>query len=176
MTSRSVLRRAARLGRSVGRFPIPSDCRIVPAGEYGDEDQWNDLGFDLWQAAETVDSIFEQQGIRPSRAEEVALAVVCGDVIVGGATLGHVPSEEAERAWTFSVAIDKGFQQKHLGRALIAAVMRFAHDQEEGRPTFFHVWVVNPNAAKILSSMGFDAEGRGGEWYPDAPHMSFWMR
>ena len=175
MTSRSILRRAARLGRSVGRYPVPSDCRIVPAGEYGDEDQWNDLGFDLWQAAETVESIFDQQSIRPSRAEEVVLAVVCGDMIVGGATLGHVPSEEAERAWTFSVALDKNFQQKHLGRALIEASMRLARDQEDG-PTFFRVWVVNPNAAKILASVGFDAEGRGGEWTADAPHMTFWMR
>lgn len=145
-------------------------CHIVRVGEDGDEHMLDKLGLDLWVATESAESIFEREGIRPSRIEEVVFAAVCNGVVVGAATLGSSPHsyEPDAREYTFSVAVDTKWQKRQLGRKLVEAVLREAKSLEV--PGEYRVWVVNPNMARLLESFGFETEGR--EWSEDSPHMT----
>lgn len=146
---------------------VSEECVVVAVGENGDEDGLDSLGLDLWEATEKAEGLFAKEGIRPSSDEEVVLAAVCKK-IVGAASLGVRHGEE----FTFSVAVDREWQKRSLGRRLVEAVMRVAKDNTESGHGEFRVWVVNPNMARLLSSMGFDAEGRNGEWSESSPHMT----
>lgn len=158
-------------GRSAGvRRTIPGGCTIVAVGENGDADAIDALGLDFWEAADKAEALFKVD-IRPSSDEEIVLAAICDKKVVGGATLG-VRSSDDEAELTFSIAIDPAWQKRNLGRALVEQIERLARDATESGHGTFRVWVVNPNMAKLLDSMGYDAEGRNGEWSEDSPHMT----
>lgn len=111
-------------------------------------------------------SLFEEQGIRVSRSEDVcAVAVHRGDV-VGAVTLGK-SSEDEGYVYTFSAAVDDRWQRKGISRELIKIAIELAN--EDPFPHYFRVWVVNPHMVGLLETLGFDTEGRG--WSQDSPHM-----
>lgn len=145
------------------------DCVIVHVGDNGDEAALEALGLDPWDAAEAAESIFKSEGIRISREEEIVLAAICGDKVVGGATVGQ-HDEEGEPVFTFSVAVDAAWQAKGLGRKLVEKAMEVAKSMGANH---FRVWVVNPNMASLLEGMGFDADSRG--WSLDSPHMELYV-
>jgi GNAT superfamily N-acetyltransferase len=110
--------------------------------------------------------LFEEQGIRISRSEDVcAVAVYRGDV-VGAVTLGK-SFEEDGYVYTFSAAVDDLWKRKGISRELIKIAINMAN--EDPFPHYFRVWVVNPHMAALLETLGFDTEGR--EWSQDSPHM-----
>ena len=140
-------------------------CEIVHVGDNGDEDALEALGMDLWDATEAAEAVFKTEGIRISREEEIVLAAICGDKVVGGATVGY-HEEEGETVFTFSVAVDSAWQQKGLGRTLVEKAIEIAKSMGARQ---FRVWVVNPNMASLLESVGFEADHRG--WSLESPHM-----
>ncbi len=87
--------------------------------------------------------------------------------IVGGATFGSY-NEDGQTVFTFSVAIDSKYQGRGFGKKLVQDVMGLASG--EG---YFNVWVVNPNMAKLLESMGFETESSRG-WSQNSPHMTYY--
>jgi GNAT superfamily N-acetyltransferase len=147
----------------------PDDCRILHVGDNGDEAALEELGLDLWEATEDAEAVFKTEGIRVSREEEIVLAAVCGDKVVGAATVGH-HVEEGEPVFTFSVAVDAAWQAKGLGRKLVEKAIEFAKSMGARQ---FRIWVVNPNMASLLESVGFEADHRG--WSLDSPHMEMYV-
>lgn len=141
------------------------DCQIVAVGENGDERALDEAGLDFWEAAETAEGLFREEGIRPSSEEEIAFAAICGGEVVGAATFGH-HQEEGETVFTLSVAVADAWKRKGLGRRLVQKVIDEARAYGSGR---FRVWVVNPNMVALLESMGFETEGR--EWTQSSPYM-----
>lgn len=150
-------------------MPVAETCHIVRVGEDGDEDGLDRLGLDLWDATEEAERIFKREGIRISSIENVVFAAVCDGHVVGAATIGSTPHhfDRNAREYTFSVAVDRKWQRRQLGRKLVEAVLHEAKSQEI--PGEYRVWVVNPNMARLLESLGFEPEGR--EWTEDTPHM-----
>jgi GNAT superfamily N-acetyltransferase len=149
----------------IARRVASDGCEFVHVGDNGDEAALEALGLDLWDATEAAEAIFKTEGIRISSEEEIVLAAICGGKVVGAATVGH-HNEEGEPVFTFSVAVDSAWQQKGLGRQLVDKAMGIAKSMGAHQ---FRVWVVNPNMAALLESMGFDADPRG--WSLDSPHM-----
>lgn len=148
-------------------MPKLSDCKIVHIGENGDEDTLDEMGLDLEAVTKAAEKVFKSEHINISREEEVVLAAICGKKVVGAATVGH-HNEEGEPLFTFSAAVAEGWQRLGLGRKLVLAAIQEARAQGAHS---FRVWVVNPNMAVLLESLGFETEGR--EWSEDSPHMYF---
>lgn len=159
-------RRHVVLAAIAHRIAAGQECEIVAVGENGDADARDELGIDPWDAADRAEALFRQQDIRLSSYESVAFAAVCGGEIVGAASFG-VQQDEGGPSYTFSVAVDGAWQKKGLGRKLVQRVVEEARSQEQGGR--FRVWVVNPNMARLLESMGFETDGR--EWTESSPHM-----
>lgn len=144
---------------------VAGDCQLVHVGDGGDEASLEALGFDLWDATEAAEAVFKAEGIRVSREEETVVAAICGEEVVGAATVGQ-HDEEGEPVFTFSVAVDSKWQGKGLGRQLVEKAMEIAKSMGARQ---FRIWVVNPSMATLLESMGFEADHRG--WSLDSPHM-----
>jgi GNAT superfamily N-acetyltransferase len=154
---------------------LPKGCTLVAVGEEGDEDLLDELGLDLWEAADDADALFRQMHIRPSSIEELKLAAVCDGEVVGAATLG-VEQDDVGPLYTFSVVVDPDWRRKGLARALIEDVIELAAEDAEarGEGLAFRVWVVNPHMAKLLEEH-FDFEPYDTtEWSLDTPHMQRW--
>lgn len=164
--------RAAATRRGVaGRVSgTQDDCVIVAVGDDGDEDSLDSLGLDLWDATGAAEAVFKREGIGLSRDEDIRFAAVCKKKVVGGATLGR-RREDGENLYTFSVAVDRTWHRKGLGKRLVEHAIAAAQDEarELDEPSRFRVWVVNPHMAVLLGSMGFDSESRG--WSLDTPHL-----
>ena len=156
------------LSREFFKNIVASDCQIIAIGEMSDDDEaLSELGLDNQRAINLVDGIFKQEGIRISSIENYVSALICDGQIVGGATFGSY-NEEGQQVFTFSVAIDSKYQGRGFGKKLVQDVMSLASDQG-----YFNVWVVNPNMAKLLESMGFETESSRG-WSQDSPHMTYY--
>jgi len=174
------------LDELVKELSIPSACKVVRIGEYYLEEK-----DDSYRTVDPTDAenIFNDVGIRPGDNEIMYFAAICDGEIIGAATIGKKEhdsfsseendeenfDEEDELAggncYTFSIAINPEWQRKNLGRELVNKII------EEVKSKGGHelnVWVVNPNMAKLLESMGFDTEGPRG-WSQDSPHMTLYL-
>lgn len=155
------------LSREFFKLIVASDCQIISIGENSDDEVLDQFDLGTWDAVDQVEKIFKQEGIRIKSIEDYVSALICDGEIVGGASFGSY-NEEGQQVFTFSVAIDGKYQGKGFGKQLVEDVMSLASG--EG---YFNVWVVNPNMAKLLESMGFDAESSKG-WSLDSPHMTYY--
>lgn len=155
------------LSREFFKTIVASDCQIISIGENSDDEILEEFGLDTWDAVDQVEKIFQQEGIRIGSIENIVSALICDNQIVGGASFGSY-NEEGQQVFTFSIAIDTKHQGKGFGKKLVQDVMSLASDQG-----YFNVWVVNPNMAKLLESMGFETESSRG-WSQDSPHMTYY--
>ena len=142
------------------RNPIPEECRLisVDAQEGDEEDQ------ELEKAAY---ALFKKAHIRPSG--DVEAVVVCGEEVVGAATLSSDPDDTTEEGivYSFDVAVDDRWQRKTIARELVQYVIKRA---SHSHLTAFKVQVVNPSMAKLLEGLGFQAAEDG--WSPYEPYMT----
>ena len=154
---------------------LPAECMIVAVGEDGDEDLLDDLGLDLWEAADDAEALFREMEIRFSSIEELKLAAVCKGEVVGAATLG-VTQDDVGPLYTFSVVVSPAWRRKGLAHHLVGDVIELAAEDAEARDEspVFRVWVVNPHMARLLEEQfGFEPQDAT-EWSLDTPHMERW--
>ena len=150
--------------------PAPGPLRILPLDPEGailDEDEDTELGDDY-----AADALFHQAGIRLSSYEELyETAVNAEGETVGASSLGRRDLQwdegEPHEELSFSVVVDPDERRQGIARALVQSILD-AHPSASFSP-----WVINPHMAALLEDMGFSAEGSGGEWSQDSPHMSY---
>lgn len=136
---------------------IPKDCAICWVR---DTRKLARLGFDRESAEAMGSDLFDEVGIHFADDENVEFVAICGASVVGAITYA-----EREGSPTLSVAVDPDWQKRNLGRRLAEALLEKHGDGN------YYVQVINPNMAKILEDLGFQAEGRLG-WSHDSPMMS----
>lgn len=136
---------------------IPKDCAICWVR---DTRKLARLGFDRESAEAAGEQAFDEVGIHIADDERVEFVAICGASVVGAITYA-----EREGSATLSVAVDPDWQKKNLGRRLAEALLEKRGDGN------YYVQVINPNMAKILEDLGFEAESRSG-WSRESPMMS----
>ena len=161
---------SSQIRRIAARIALQDECSIIRVGDGADERPLEAIGMEMWDVVEAAEEILKRDNLM-SRDEELLFAAVCGGEVVGGATLGR-HEEEGQTVFFFSVGVDQTWQRKGLGRKLVEAVM--GEVKSSGEQGYYRVWVVNPNMASLLESMGFETEGS--EWSEDSPHMYFYPR
>ena len=167
-----------------GKFAIENDCyvpdqlessapsdlgplRILRLDSEDILDEDTELGDDY-----AAEALFHQAGIRLSSYEELyETAVNAEGETVGASSLGRRDLQwdegEPHEELSFSVVVDPDERRQGIARALVQSILD-AHPSASFSP-----WVINPHMAALLEDMGFSAEGPGGEWSQDSPHMSY---
>lgn len=111
-----------------------------------------------------VEDLFRAAKIRISSYEDFFEAWVEDGEALGGSVVGIRDHDTGEVG--FSVVVAPHARRRGIAKALVQSIIR----QHRGHELV--AWVVNPDMAKLLDSMGFDFESHRG-WSPDAPHMRF---
>ena len=154
----------------------PKGAKLIYVGEDDDNPELEAAGLDYWDAFGEAEEVFATEGIRTNRNEQIRFLVVLDEHVIGVATFEIRRSGFDEGAeYSFSAAVLSKYQKRGIGRKLVEAVIGEARDfaRELGQANHFRVWVVNPNMAKLLESMGFETDG--GEWTMDSPHMTMYL-
>lgn len=154
-----------------GLFRLASEqCKIVSVGEFGNEEDLDALGLDLWEATEKAEQVIVSAGIRIARHEDISLAAICDGDIVGGLSFGSYEDPDRGTIFSFSVAVDSNWRSKGLARRLVEAAVEDIKSQGSFIDNaMISAWVINPHMVALLESLGFESEGR--EWSENEPFM-----
>jgi ribosomal protein S18 acetylase RimI-like enzyme len=128
--------------------------------------------------------IAHDSGINISRSKELTIVALDGQIPVGAIWSSFVRDTDISQhddkdiyCFDFDVAVAPTARgASRIGPKLIDAALRYYKSlRSDVDSAYIRVWVVNPKLAKFLANRyGFESEGRGGEWRPDSPHMTYY--
>jgi len=170
-----LLKLASKLGPENKRSPYKAifkvagefegQCKIYNVEEDSEGEALEEEGLDYYKILDDIENLFEAVGIRISRNEGFYEACISPDKKVMGASVLSKEIYDGEPKLRFSVAVSPEAQNKGIGRFLTESIVN-----ENKAEWAIEAWVVNPNMAKLLESLGFEVQG-GGEWSQHNPIM-----
>lgn len=170
-----LLKLASKLGPENKRSPYKAifkvagefegQCKIYNVEEDYEGEALEEEGLDYYKILDDIENLFEAVGIRISRNEGFYEACINQDGKVMGASVLSKEIYNGEPKLRFSVAVSPEAQGKGVGRFLTESIVN-----ENKAEWAIEAWVVNPNMAKLLETLGFEVLG-GGDWSQHNPIM-----
>jgi hypothetical protein len=124
------------------------ESKIVSWSE--DADDYDDIDYDVWVAADQADAVMKKSGIRPDRNKELSLIALDNKSNVIGAVYDSY--DHNEKTYSFDVAVLPEYRSG-TGLKLIKEAIEIG----QGFDYNITLWVVNPKLVKVLENK-FDFE------------------
>ncbi len=147
-----------------GKFE--GQCKIYSIEEESDDEVFEESNLDYYKILDDTEALFKSVNIRISRNEEFYEACISEDGEVMGASVLSKENHGKEMPkLRFSVAVSPKAQGGGIGRKLVKSII-----ENNKNEWAIEAWVVNPNMAALLETLGFENQG-GGEWSRENPFM-----
>jgi GNAT superfamily N-acetyltransferase len=135
---------------------------------YIDEDSDEMEDFDIYQAMDEADEIFNTVKIRQSNDNRYCFVATIDEKVIGAVSdKWSIDNDDMTATYSWDIAVDPEYQREGVGKKLINSVIqKYESDkdiyEEMDYKTQMRLWVVNPNLADYLETLNFDIESAHG--------------
>lgn len=141
-------------------------CKIYYVDEeYHEQKEFDDDDLEYQDVLDKIDELFKNVNINKSDEDRFYEACIDKDGEVSGASV--ISYNDNEKSLRFSVVVSPEAQGGGIGRELVQNIVR-----DHKREWKIDAWVVNPNMAALLTTLGFETLD-GGEWSQENPIMEY---